>query len=98
MSVLYANLISLLSVDIASSRILNERDSSILFGSSNLAQTTTFNIVATFSSISIVFVSNGILFGYHTLNWNFPKDDDPEFIAYKIRSDLELYFEKLSKK
>jgi len=91
LSIKYRELIDILLETIPHSRIIKERRSYLLLGSFSFATTTIFEFVPTFSSITITYKSKSLMFGKHKLRWQFPINEDQEYMFYKINKDINEY-------
>lgn len=95
MRVVYSKIITLLMEQHPKSKIFNERSSYICLGVADKFATTIFELVATFGSVTIVYKAKSMLFGDHRLEWTFNDADDPEYIFYKMNTDIKSYMENI---
>jgi hypothetical protein len=73
------------------SRIIQETRDSIVVGSNSIGGSTYFNIVQTFSKVTIQWKCDVLLYGKHKLEWTFPEYMNQDQMISKICNDLEAY-------
>ena len=91
MRAIYSEIIKLLMEQHPKSKIFNESSSYICLGVAEQFATTIFELVATFGSVTIVYKAKSKIFGEHRLEWTFNDGDDPEYIFYKMSTDIKSY-------
>ena len=68
--------------------ILRQSGSSIVLGASSIGGSTIFTLIQTFGSVTIKWEINSPVFGKHSLEWEFPENEDQKTIFTKINTDL----------
>lgn len=71
--------------------ILRQSGSSIVLGATSIGGSTLFTLIQTFGSLTIKWEVNSPVFGKHSLEWEFPENEDQETIFTKIGIDIERY-------
>ena len=69
-------------------RILQQTPSSLTLGCSSPGGRTLFEVVATFSTVTVKWTTDGPVFGKHTKSWDFPQDMDQTLMVEDIEADI----------
>ena len=91
MRVKYNTLVNYFLTGHQNCKVHQETADSILIGAISYGGQTSFELVQTFGSITIVWRSESPLFGKHKLEWQFPEYTNQEKIINQINSELEDY-------
>ena len=91
MLVVYKELVDLLLADHPKSKIFRQTSSYICIGVADNFTVTLFDILENFKVITITYRIKSRFWGKHRLVWEFDKKEDPEFILFKINSDIKAY-------
>lgn len=95
MKIVYGGLISHLLETHPKCKIFHERPTYISLGVANAGAVTLFELIPTFGSVLVIYNVTNNYFGKHKLQWNFDDKEDPEFMVYKIQTDIESYFQNI---
>tara|TARA_B100000900_G_scaffold404127_1_gene412070 strand:+ start:881 stop:1279 length:399 start_codon:yes stop_codon:yes gene_type:complete len=92
MRVKYSTLVNYFLTGHQNCKVHQETADSILVGAISYGSQTSFELVQTFGSITIVWRSETPMFGNHKLEWQFPEYTNQEKIINQINSELEDYY------
>lgn len=96
MRILYGHLISLIMEEQMANKIFSESKSSISLGFTDTFTVSTFTIVGGFrKSFMIVYCFHSRFFGDFKLEWSFDQHDNPEFVVYRMKQDIEAYSSRI---
>lgn len=91
MLIVYKELVDLLLAGHPKSKVFRESSTNITLGAVDNFTVTIFEILENFKVITITYRIKSRFFGKHMLVWEFDKMEDPEFIFFKIDSDIKAY-------
>ena len=90
----FAILIDLIMSGDPRTKILKEGRHNLVIGLSVMGSFTTFELINTFSSITIIYRTNNVLFGKQKLDWEFPVNMDQEQMYFLINKDIASFVKK----
>jgi len=90
----YALLIEYIMSGDSRTKILDEGRSHLIVGLSVLGSVTTFELVNTFKTITVVCRVESVIFGNQKLDWEFPTDMNQEQMYFRINKDMESFIKK----
>ena len=79
-------------------RIVQENSTFIRVGAANPAASTYFDIIQTYGTVTIQWISKSIPLGNHKLEWQFNEFEDQHQMIRKIDHDIEVYMKNVLSK
>ena len=79
-------------------RIVQENSTFIRLGVASPAASTYFDIIQTYGTVTIQWISKSIPLGNHKLEWRFNEFEDQHQMIRKLNHDVEVYMENVLSK